>query len=432
MKLAYITSSFPYGPGEGFVIAEIEELRRSGHLVEIVPMWARGKQTHDANISELRGSRPLCSVRIFKCALLEAICFPVQALKALRLLLCCKSLASVARTLLLLPKSLWLARVCRQHQIEHVHAYWCSAPATIAIIASSFSRIPWSMSCHRSDIKRNDLLKEKLQSTAFARFISERAVTMAPQVSGVLEKKAVVLHVGVCVPKEVHSALKDVPTFLCPANMVLVKGHKYLLEAALLLKQQEQPFRLLLAGDGPLKTQLKAEASAAGLLNDVHFLGALPHGEILRIYTQNRIIAAVLPSLDLGHGEHEGIPVALMEAMSYGTPVISTRTGSIPELIAPGCGIMVPPGDFRILAREMQRLIDDPELCRRLGENGRRRISEHFNVKTISTQLQDLFNGQSPAVMKRHLQTSDIVSAVGDFAAHEEFRSSIYVHSSSV
>jgi len=107
----------------------------------------------------------------------------------------------------------------------------------------------------------------------------------------------------------------------------------------------------------------------------------------MRIYEKGEVDVVVLPSTDLGDGVHEGIPVSLMEAMSYGIPVISTTTGGIPELLGSEAGLLVPERDPLALAEAIEHLARDPSLCRRLGESGRRKVREEFSVEKVVDEL---------------------------------------------
>ncbi len=71
------------------------------------------------------------------------------------------------------------------------------------------------------------------------------------------------------------------------------------------------------------------------------FYGAKPHERLLELYRNREIDCVVLPSIVTEKGEYEGIPVSLIEAMSYKIPVVSTNTGGIPELLEGGAGIIV-------------------------------------------------------------------------------------------
>jgi colanic acid/amylovoran biosynthesis glycosyltransferase len=95
----------------------------------------------------------------------------------------------------------------------------------------------------------------------------------------------------------------------------------------------------------------------------------------------------VLPSVDLGSGLHEGIPASLMEAMARGIPVVSTRTGAIPELLVDGAGVMVPAADPVALADALQRLLSDDAFRATTARSGRQRVCREFSAKATMSQL---------------------------------------------
>ena len=112
---------------------------------------------------------------------------------------------------------------------------------------------------------------------------------------------------------------------------------------------------LVVAGDGPLRD----------LVPDA--LGFVAHHELDRLYDDAAVI--VLPSY------REGLPLAVLEAMAHGRPVVATRVGGIPELVEDGVtGFLVEPGDCNALRAALQRLLGDPELRRRMGAEARRRV----------------------------------------------------------
>jgi glycosyltransferase involved in cell wall biosynthesis len=182
-------------------------------------------------------------------------------------------------------------------------------------------------------------------------------------------------------------AVPETPIVLCPARLLPVKGHKYLLEAAALLQKQRLHFVLHLAGDGELRNDLERLSKKLGIADRIRFLGHIPHERLIELYQNRRIAVVVLPSLDLGNGEHEGIPVSLMEAMSHGIPVVSTRTGGIPELLEDGAGVLVPPQDARALADAMAQLLSDSKTAREIGSAGRQRVEQEFCVDRIAESL---------------------------------------------
>jgi colanic acid/amylovoran biosynthesis glycosyltransferase len=178
---------------------------------------------------------------------------------------------------------------------------------------------------------------------------------------------------------------------LCPARLVEVKGHRFLLEAWRNLKNRGVDGELWLAGDGELRPQLTSLAKALGLLDSVKFLGAVAHAKLLELYEAGVVAAVALASVDLGHGYHEGIPVALIEAMSYGIPVVATQTGGTPELVVPGTGLLVPARDADALSNALHSLLLDDSLGWRLGESGRQRAMEAHDILRVAAELARAF-----------------------------------------
>jgi glycosyltransferase involved in cell wall biosynthesis len=93
-------------------------------------------------------------------------------------------------------------------------------------------------------------------------------------------------------------------------------------------------------------------------------------------------------------GRREGIPVALMEAMAAGLPVVASRLSGIPELVTDGkSGLLTPPGDVAALAAAIRRLHDDPALRERLGRAARATVERDFdlhgNVALLARQFQE-------------------------------------------
>jgi glycosyltransferase involved in cell wall biosynthesis len=171
-----------------------------------------------------------------------------------------------------------------------------------------------------------------------------------------------------------------------------VKGHRHLLDAAARLKTRDLAFELWLAGDGPERDMLARRVDELDLGDRVRWLGTVPHAALLRLYRDREVDCVVLPSLDLGGGLHEGISVALMEAMANGVPVVATRTGGLPELLHDGAGVLVPPADSGALADALEQVLQSEGRRAELGRAGRRRIEAEFDARAIADELARRFS----------------------------------------
>lgn len=131
--------------------------------------------------------------------------------------------------------------------------------------------------------------------------------------------------------------------------------------------------RLRLVGDGPLRGELEERSRALGL-RGVEFLGT--RDDVVALLREADLF--VLPS-DL-----EGMPNALLEAMSCGLACVASAVGAVPELLGDGAGLCVPPGDARALAAVLGRLLAQPGERARLGREGRRRAQARFSLGNVA------------------------------------------------
>jgi glycosyltransferase involved in cell wall biosynthesis len=164
------------------------------------------------------------------------------------------------------------------------------------------------------------------------------------------------------------------------------KDVETLLRAARLVVRETPDFRLEIAGDGPCLPALHQSAAAHGLAGCVRFLGSVREIPALL----GRASLFVLSSLT------EGVSLTLLEAMASGLPVIATRVGGNPEVVADGeTGLLVPPGDPRALAAAVFRLRRDWGQAAQLGRAGRRRVEACFDVRRMVAEYEKMYLGVS-------------------------------------
>jgi colanic acid/amylovoran biosynthesis glycosyltransferase len=387
VKIIYLTVSLPYGADEAFIIPEIHQLQRAGHHVLVVPRSPRGVVLHGCDLLKHSRREPLFSPAVLQAATATALRTPRETVAAIRSLLAGRALSVVIKNLAVVPKAFWLADLAIRWKADHIHSHWAGTTATLAMTASAISGIPWSLTAHRWDIVENNLLAAKARSASLMRFISKDGLRMARSLAIGSVPKASVIHMGAAIPAAVNRRPGPKRVVVCPARLVEVKGHRFLLEAWRILQRSGVDAELWLAGSGELRQELETFASTLGLAGSVRFLGALPHSDLLKIYEQDSVAAVVLASLDFGGGHHEGIPVALIEAMSYAIPVVATAAGGTPELVIPGAGLLVPPADPAALADAIQSLLVDTERNQQLGQAGRERVARHFNIVRVTSTL---------------------------------------------
>lgn len=394
MRIIYVTSSLPHGKKEAFIIPEITELTRRGHEVLIVPTYPRGNVLH-GDVKPLMSqvvSKPLLSADMAKAAAKRFLENPTGASEVLSSLFRSRSTGILFRNLAVYPKGLWLAGLAREWRADHIHAHWSTVPATMALVAGEVAGLPWSITAHRFDIAQDNLLDMKAKKARFIRAISQQgAQEIADRVSSAASPP-LVIHMGVGVTSVKHRELPNnngrTLRLVVPANLLEVKGHTYLLQAVRILTDRGVDVHLDLAGDGPLREGLVRETHDLGLGNRVAFLGLLPHEELLERMEAGSWDMLVLPSIVTNSGEKEGIPVALIEAMSFRIPVVSTVSGGIPELFeGVDDALLVPPKHPAALAEAIDRVGSDPALRERLIESGSKRVGDSFAVEQVAEEL---------------------------------------------
>jgi glycosyltransferase involved in cell wall biosynthesis len=180
----------------------------------------------------------------------------------------------------------------------------------------------------------------------------------------------------------------DQPIFVTTiARLWVTKGLKYLLEAIEQVTTAHPATRFKVYGDGELRQELLAYADELGLDGDSIFVGAFTRREELtRIMAQTDIF--VMSSI------LEGQPLAVVEAMAYGCPIVATSVGGVPELIEDGVnGLLCEPRDSACLADKICTLIEDSALRLRLGQAARRSYEQGpFQPASVSEHFISIYN----------------------------------------
>jgi glycosyltransferase involved in cell wall biosynthesis len=165
------------------------------------------------------------------------------------------------------------------------------------------------------------------------------------------------------------------------ANFKAHKGHRYLLEAAARITSAVPGTRFVLVGLGPLEQPMKELASDLGLAESIVFAGF--RADAPRLMRSFDVF--VLPSI------HEGLPIALTEAMALGTPPVVTSVGGNPEVVThERDGLLVPPANPAALSDAVVRLLTEPDLRSRLGDAARRRAAD-FDIRNTVHRMEEAY-----------------------------------------
>jgi glycosyltransferase involved in cell wall biosynthesis len=298
-----------------------------------------------------------------------------------------------------------LAQRARREHWAHVHASFATYPAWLAWATAHLARLPFSFTAHAYDVQEpRPWLARVSTQAAFVRAISMETAARVRAAAGSAARVRVG-HLGVDVerfsPGEGPAA--DPPEILSVARVGPTKGIDVLIAAAGLLVHRPlavdvppRRFLVRVLGDGPSRAACLAQARALGLHERVCFDGPGTPAQVARALRRATIFA--LPCVRVrGGARHDGLPVALLEAMASALPVVSTPVGGIPEAIRDGDeGILIPCRDAHALAATLARLLDDADLRRRLGTAARARVLREFRGDTAAARLATWITAEKP------------------------------------
>ncbi|MEO6392807.1 MAG: glycosyltransferase family 4 protein, partial [Pyrinomonadaceae bacterium] len=282
-----------------------------------------------------------------------------------------------------------LKKLIRAEDISIVHAH-CFDPTFIGGRAARSAGVKFVFTRHHSD---HNIRLGKKWHTRIDSFcarhadhviaVSEATRRIMVDVEGVPDRQITVVYNGMeplraADPGAVlrlreEFGLGDAPVALMIGRLHEEKGHRYLFDALAQLNQRGSRLTVMLAGDGPQRAVIEAEAIRADVSDQIRFLGRRP--DIPELIALSSVV--VLPSLA------ESFGFAALEAMSLAKPVVAFDTGGLPEVIGDG-GLLVPQGDSTELAEAIAAVWANPELAQRLGAAGRARVGQFTFDKMIT------------------------------------------------
>ena len=170
-----------------------------------------------------------------------------------------------------------------------------------------------------------------------------------------------------------------------------VKGYRAFIDAAADIARRHDVVFFAVGGETTqpgARAQFESRVRELNLQERFHFLGA--RQDVPDVLRAMDIVC--LPSLA------EGLPLAILEAMATGAPVVATPVGGVPEAVADGeTGFLIPPDDDHALGRALETLLTSPERIRRMGAAARARVELRFSVQTFANRIQDLYGSLTPA-----------------------------------
>ena len=292
---------------------------------------------------------------------------------------------------LFLAEVLAIRREVREVKPDVIQVHWLIPQGLAALIAAP--KVPKLVTVHGGDIYG---LRDRVSRRLFRAILknADAVTTMNTDMRdrlvelGADASTTVVLSMGAdvtAIRPLAAAAERGSGRILFVGRLVEKKGVSVLLEALRLL--EDTGYDLHIAGDGPLRSQLTSDSS--GLR--VTFLGVLGREALAAEFGAASI--AVFPSVAAVSGDQDGLPVALLEAMSLGCAVVASDLPGLRDAVEDGrSGLLTTPGSAQELAAALGRLLRDQELCDQLGRAAAIR-AESFSVDAIGGRYVALLDG---------------------------------------
>ena len=377
MNLVYVVKRFPKY-SETFVLHELQELRAQGDRVAVCSLVRPhpGEPRHEGTDAILGTTRylPRGLHRLLglAAASLGALAFvPTRAWPALGWSLRWAGHERSVAQLKRFAEAAYL-RTRIPADTEHIHAHFAHGPASVALLLSRLTGLPFSFTGHAKDIFElvdPQLLGAKIHEARLVVTVSDctrRHVAQAVEA----DERAKVVVVRNGIDRRTFHPRKDEPDgpplILSVSRLVMKKGLDTLLDACAILAARGVDFRCEIIGDGPSRAELERRARTLRLDDRVAFLGSRDDRAVRAAY--ERATVFVLPCRRTPQGDQDGLPVSLVEAMVVGLPVVTTPVTGIPEIVRDAeSGLLVPPDDPPELAAALESVLSQPELRARLA-----------------------------------------------------------------
>jgi glycosyltransferase involved in cell wall biosynthesis len=295
---------------------------------------------------------------------------------------------------------LYLYRIMREGKFHlvHTHGYFADI---IAMPICKLLGIPQISTCHGFISNDSSLKLYNLLDKLILRFC-EKIIVVSSEImndlvrSRINKSQIVVIQNAVQVPygnKEFEEhrnnkrqqLLIDRDTFVIGyvGRLSEEKGVRYLIEAASLLKRDIVSFKLIILGDGPKRNELESSTKMQEADDYIEFLGF--QSDIEKWMPAMDVL--VLPSLS------EGTPMALLEAMSVGIPIIATAVGGVPGVVSDGVnGFLVEPEDVYGLKEKILTLFENGQLRNKLSAGALKTIEEKFNAYDWCRKIEEQYD----------------------------------------
>ena len=281
----------------------------------------------------------------------------------------------------------------RSERFDLIHAHWLIPQGFVAALSLLMTgkKIPLLCTSHGGDLfalkgKGLQRLKRWVINKSAALTVVSKAMRKTVVAMGIDPDKVEVIPMGVdlkglftpdpCVQRKTDE-------LLFVGRLVEVKGLQILLEAMTKVIARHPNIHLVVAGAGPLESELRASAKKLDIADHVDFRGMVMQSKLPTLYRQATI--AVFPFVVTKSGVQEGFGLVVVEAMGCGCPIIAGDLPAIHDTVVhKENGLLFESGNSQALADAIIRMLADPDLCAKLAGEGRRRVVQKFDWEIVA------------------------------------------------
>jgi glycosyltransferase involved in cell wall biosynthesis len=396
-RIAYLLSQYP-AVSHTFFLNEVLALRAHGFAIETASVNAIHPPAGgfpEAEMQEAahtfyikRTAKPTILAILLKTLLTR----PAVVLRGLAAALRLRpwDLTGTAYALFYLVEAILLGDWMRSKGCTHLHVHFGGPVATVGMLTASAWQIPYSLTIHGPEEFYDvgpSFLAQKMQLATFVTCISHYCRSQLLKISPVASwPKFHICRLGVHTDIFTPPPRAERPELhlVCVGRLHPAKGQMILLNSFRELHRRGMAIRLSIVGEGEGRAALEDFIRRNELEPAVTLHGALSHPATRELLGTADLF--VLPSFA------EGVPVALMEAMSMEIACVSTFVAGIPELIDSGeDGVLVPPSSVAALTEAIEALLTDPARRRLIAEAGRRKVLAHYDLTRNIQHLVQVF-----------------------------------------
>ncbi len=394
LRIGYVVSRFP-ALSETFVVRELAEVDgRADVRCELFSLFPeRPGPVHDSAAAWLPRRRRVSPAGAACAAAYWAARRPVRLAGLLAAVV--RDYGSrpelLGRALVTVACALQHARALEAEPVDHLHAHFATYPALAAWTCSRLVGVPYSFTAHAHDIFVHRVgLRRRIEDAAFCVGISEHNAGILRATAPRAVAKIHVVHAGVH-PRSYRfrprAPRRGRPMRIaCVAALKPYKGHRVLLDAVARLADDGVAVGVDLAGTGPLHDELARRCVRLGIADRVNLLGDLTEPEVAELLDRADVFA--LAGVVQPDGDADGIPVALMEAMAAGLPVVASDLPGVRELVRHAeTGLLAPSGDAAALAGALRTVAVEPEAAVQRARAARALVEERFAVPGEASRL---------------------------------------------